>query len=227
MSSRFSLLRNLAWLIARPLLRLARNFANLHGSWRLRRLGYLGFVAARPAGALAPQGGDLWFLYRLVRAQKPRLVMELGSGCSTVILAQALYDNAQKDPNRNGRIISLDGMADWAEVTRASLPEHLAGICEIRHAEAVEEDRGDDRGFRYAELPDGNPDLLYVDGPALRPDRKICFDALHLQDRFPPGFAMVVDGRHDTVRYFRRHLAGRYRISRNHWLHNTRFDLLP
>ena len=227
MSSRFSLLRNLAWLIARPLLRLARNLANLHGSWRLRRLGYLGFVAARPAGALAPQGGDLWFLYRLVRAQKPRLVMELGSGCSTVILAQALYDNAQKDPNRNGRIISLDGMADWAEVTRASLPEHLAGICEIRHAEAVEEDRGDDRGFRYAELPDGNPDLLYVDGPALRPDRKICFDALHLQDRFPPGFAMVVDGRHDTVRYFRRHLAGRYRISRNHWLHNTRFDLLP
>ena len=227
MSSRFSLLRNLAWLIARPLLRLARNLANLHGSWRLRRLGYLGFVAARLAGALAPQGGDLWFLYRLVRAQKPRLVMELGSGCSTVILAQALYDNAQKDPNRNGRIISLDGMADWAEVTRASLPEHLAGICEIRHAEAVEEDRGDDRGFRYAELPDGNPDLLYVDGPALRPDRKICFDALHLQDRFPPGFAMVVDGRHDTVRYFRRHLAGRYRISRNHWLHNTRFDLLP
>lgn len=209
------------------MLRLARNLANLHGSWRLRRLGYLGFVAARPAGALAPQGGDLWFLYRLVRAQKPRLVMELGSGCSTVILAQALYDNAQKDPNRNGRIISLDGMADWAEVTRASLPEHLAGICEIRHAEAVEEDRGDDRGFRYAELPDGNPDLLYVDGPALRPDRKICFDALHLQDRFPPGFAMVVDGRHDTVRYFRRHLAGRYRISRNHWLHNTRFDLLP
>ncbi len=214
-------------MIARPLLRLARNLANVHGSWRLRRLGYLDFVAARPAGALAPQGGDLWFLYCLVRAQKPRLVMELGSGCSTVILAHALHDNAREDPNRSGRIISLDGVADWADVTRASLPEHLTAICEIRHAEAVEEDRGDEHGFHYAELPDGNPDFLYVDGPALRPGRKICFDALHLQDRFPPGFTMVVDGRHDTVRYLARHLSGRYRISSNHWLHNTRFDLLP
>ncbi|MBT4487240.1 MAG: hypothetical protein HOK30_02760 [Rhodospirillaceae bacterium] len=227
MSSSPSLWRHLAWMFARPLLRGARNVANLHGSWRLGRLGYLDFAANRPAGALAPQGGDLWFLYSLVRARKPRLIIELGSGCSTVIFAQALYDNAREDPAHAGRIISLDGMAQWAEVTQASIPGHLAPFCDIRHVEAVAEDQGNDLGFRYEALPDGEPDFLYVDGPALQPGRKICFDALHLQDRFPPGFTMVVDGRHDTVRYLRKHLAGTYRVTPNRWLHNTRFDLLP
>ncbi len=70
------------------------------------------------------------------------------------------------------------------------------------------------------------PDFLYVDGPALLPERKICFDAMYLQERFQPGFTMVVDGRHDTVRFLRRHLSEKYRVSRNLVLHNTRFDLL-
>ncbi len=218
--------RHLAWTIAGPLLGLARRAANAYGAWRLRRRGYLDFAQARPTGALAPQGGDLWYLYRLVRERRPRLVIELGSGCSTVIFAQALHDNAMEDPDHAGRIVSIDGMAEWAEVTRASVPSHLAPYCEIRHAPAVEEDRGKDRGFRYEELPEGAPDFLYVDGPALLPDRKICFDALHMQDRFQPGFTMVVDGRHDTVRFLRKNLTGTFLVQRNLVLHNTRFDLL-
>ncbi len=217
-------------MVARPLLGLARTMANIHGGWRLRRLGYLDFVEARPAGALAPQGGDLWFLYRLIRQLKPRLVIELGSGCSTVIFAQALHDNAQDDPEKTGRIISVDGLAEWADVTRESLPAHLAPYCGVRYVPALEEDRGQhpnlDLGYRYEELPEGRPDFLYVDGPALQPKRKICFDAMYLQDRFEPGFTMVVDGRHDTVRYLRKHLSGNYRVTRNLVLHNTRFDLL-
>ncbi|MDP6832730.1 MAG: class I SAM-dependent methyltransferase [Alphaproteobacteria bacterium] len=219
----------MAWIVAGPLLGLARRLANAHGAWRLRRLGYLDFASSRPSGALAPQGGDLWFLYNLVRQRKPRLIMELGSGCSTVIFAQALHDNAKdagEDPDNAGRIISFDGMAEWAEVTRASVPAHLAPFCEIQYVSAVEEDRGSDLGFRYQRLPEGVPDFLYVDGPALLPERKICFDAMYLQERFQPGFTMVVDGRHDTVRFLRRHLSEKYRVSRNLVLHNTRFDLL-
>ena len=215
--------------MARPLLGLARTMANAHGKRRLRRLGYLDFIDARPAGALAPQGGDLWHLYSLIRQLKPRLIMELGSGCSTVIFAQALHDNAREagdDLEKAGRIISFDGMAEWADVTRASVPAHLAPYCEIRYVPAVEEDRGQDLGYRYEELPEGTPDFLYVDGPALQPKRKICFDAMYLQDRFGPGFTMVVDGRHNTVRYLRKHLSGNYLVRRNLVLHNTRFDLL-
>ena len=218
--------RDFAWMIARPVMRLMRAIANLNGTWRLRRLGYLDFTTNRPPGALAPQGGDLWFLYRLVRERKPQLVFELGSGCSTVILAQALYDNTRKDGERAGRIISLDANADWASVTWGSLPKHLVAQCEIRHVPAVKEDRGSDLGFHYKHLPDGMPDFLYVDGPALQPGRKICFDALHLEARFRADFLMVVDGRYDTVRYLREHLTKTYRVTRNRWLHNTQFDLL-
>ena len=215
--------------MARPVMRLARALANSHGTWRLNRLGYLDFANHHPAGALAPQGGDLWFLYSLVRNRKPGLIIELGSGCSTVIFAQALYDNQRDDPGRGGMIISLDGMAEWAEVTRASVPNYLAALCDIRHVGVVEEDRnqGRDLGYHYETLPDGDPNFLYVDGPALKAGRKICFDALHLQDRFRASFTMVVDGRHDTVHTLTKHLSGRYRVTRNRWLHNTRFDLLP
>ena len=219
--------RDFAWMIARPVMRIMRAIANLNGTWRLRRLGYLNFTAKRPQGALAPQGGDLWYLYRLVRERKPQLVFELGSGCSTVILAQALYDNTREDGDKAGKIISLDGQADWASVTQETLPEHLVAQCEIRHVPAVKEDRGADLGFHYEHHPDGSPDFLYIDGPSLQPGRKICFDALHLEARFRQKFLMVVDGRHDTVRYLRKHLSKTYRVTRNRWLHNTQFELLP
>lgn len=58
--------------------------------------------------------GSIWgvegqFIYALIRATKPKLVVELGSfkGCSANHIAQALYENG-KDTGDKGKLICVD-----------------------------------------------------------------------------------------------------------------------
>lgn len=73
----------------------------------LQARGYLDFLAKRPPDAIPPEPADLWYLYRLVRRTKPRMILEFGSGCSTVLLAQALFDNTKESERQRGFLYSL------------------------------------------------------------------------------------------------------------------------
>ena len=91
----------------------------------------------------------------IVRTRKPRLVVELGSGVSTLIVAKA---GARK-------VISIDNSADFAEKTRAMLKEHKVRGVEVRvaplkaHASGV-------NWYDTAKIKDlKNIDLLIIDGP--------------------------------------------------------------
>lgn len=74
------------------------------------------FHAKRGAGAFGPDFGDLWFLYNNVRKRQPRIILEFGSGISTICLAQALLDNGF------GTLHSVDGDKKWAASTAKYLP---------------------------------------------------------------------------------------------------------
>jgi len=81
-----------------------RWFRRTYRKWakhQLERRGYLEFIAHRPAHAYAPDFSDLWFLYKIVRRRKPTWILEFGSGCSTVILAQALWDNERESVEKS------------------------------------------------------------------------------------------------------------------------------
>jgi hypothetical protein len=103
-------------------------------SWAKHQLckrGYLEFLKHRPPHAIPPDFADLWFLYETVRRRKPRCILEFGSGCSTVILAQALYDNRRNEILNTGYLYSVDADPYWAEVTFSSMQQHLQGLYEI------------------------------------------------------------------------------------------------
>jgi predicted O-methyltransferase YrrM len=174
---------------------------------RLRSAGALGplreFSRARPRGALAPDYTDLWFLYREVRRRRPTTLLEFGSGCSTVVLAFALYQN------REGHLWSLDADAEWARATEAALPEALRSLATVVHAPVHEDDR-DVQGWSYRPLPNVDPDFVYLDGPALTRERKVAFDVLDLESRLQPGCLVVVDGRGENVRYLEARLTRKH-----------------
>ena len=64
-----------------------------YAKFRLRRLRYL--FSARPEHAFSPKWHKLWNLYWRIKKEKPNIVVEFGSGCSTIIIAQALYENGR------------------------------------------------------------------------------------------------------------------------------------
>jgi hypothetical protein len=178
--------------------------------YQLNRYGCLNLLASRPPNAYPPDCTDLWFLYRQVRQRKPRCVLEFGSGCSTVILAQALWENRRDNPKDGGFLYSVDADAYWADVTVKTMPGHLRDVCDVRHSELVEVEYAGTPGYRHAEVPDVAPDFLYLDGPDFTPGRQVAVDVVDLEPRFPAHFFMVVDGRWTNCKFLNRHLKEKY-----------------
>jgi Methyltransferase domain len=182
---------------------LTRAFANsLRGTERLLRAQtkevealfqlFAEFTPRAPmpsSGDFALNPTDLLALLHLVRARKPRLVLELGSGTSSVWLAYALEQYG-------GRLVSVDHDHGYAQATRALLAAHgLEAVAEVRDAPLTGIPVG---GASYqwydpsalADLRD--VELLVVDGPpaATGPDAR--FPALHVLERRLAATATVV-----------------------------------
>ncbi len=193
--------------------------------YQLRRRGYLDFLRARPPQAFRPNFGDLWFLYRVVRERKPAGILEFGSGCSTIIMAQALADNAAES-GTSGSITSVDADPYWAVTAAKIMPPHLAKFCSIRHSRLREEESHGVPVFRHADLPAAAPDLLFLDGPSLTRERQVAADPLDIEEGFRPGFLMIVDGRDANVLFLRKYLKRHYAFT-HHWLTSlSTFELI-
>lgn len=174
------------------------------GEKNLASRGLLGFLAKRPDGAIGPEFSDLWFLYKETRRLQPSLILEFGSGCSTVVLARALMKNAQE--GSTGRVISLDAEERWAKATTAMLPPQARKFAEVVHAPTVRTTEGDFVEVRHEGLPDASPGLVYLDGPHIAPG-EVAVDLLVMEDRLAPSCVVVVDGRRENLDY----LVGRFR----------------
>lgn len=102
-------------------------------------------------------------LYDIVRDRKPKVVLELGSGASTVIVAAALEQNG------GGRLISIDQDADYAAQTRAAVERHgLSRTAQVVHSPLTEASVDGETWLWYdmQTIPSADPiDLLIVDGP--------------------------------------------------------------
>jgi predicted O-methyltransferase YrrM len=140
--------------------------------------------------ALKPAG--LLNLYALTERWRPKLVLELGSGTSTVWIAYALTGNGR------GRLISLDHLEEYAARTRAALELHdLSGRAEIRYA-PLNDVRVGEQTFQWYDrsaLDDLHDiDMVFVDGPpgSTGPDAR--YPALPiLLDRLADGAVIVLD----------------------------------
>jgi hypothetical protein len=156
-------------------------------------------LSVRRADAIRPVWADLWHLYRVVRRERPRIVLELGSGCSTVIVGEALRRNGA------GRLYSLETDVQWFAATARLLGGLPVELC---NAVAQPIERYGLLGFEHRPMPVSGADLLYVDGPALTPERQITFDPLDVAWR-----VMVIDGRLATVEFLRERLSASVRSS--------------
>jgi Methyltransferase domain len=185
----------------------------------------LDFLSRRPSHAYTPDFSDFWFLYKTVRRRKPRVVIEFGSGGSTVVIARALLDNMTESPEHSGYLYSIDDQEYWAEATRSTIPPELKEICEVTYVPTVEQDWDGHATFRHAHLPAITPDLIYLDGPTLRKDRKIAVDVLDLESKFRPGFVLIIDGRTANTEFLKDYLTRLYTYKDRTLYNNTVLEL--
>ncbi len=149
-----------------------------------------------PLGRTGPWIASPELLHDLVLTifeTRPRRIVELGSGLSTVVCAYALQ---KVDPE--GRMISLDHDEHFAESTRRQLRMHgLEDIVQVIHAPLRDTitDLGTQPWYTVPEAAVREPiDLLIVDGPPggrLRLARYPAFPVL--RDRLSTRAVVVVD----------------------------------
>jgi predicted O-methyltransferase YrrM len=172
----------------------------------------------QPADPLPPLGGwavtpDLALhLARHVLAERPRLVLELGSGSSSVVLAEALRVTG-------GKLVSLEHDAAHADRTRQLLRERgLEDVCTVVLAPLVADEEAPAGGGFYdfgvvRELPEGlsGPfDLVLIDGPPASKHPEARRPAmLRILPLLAPGGVIVLD---DAVRPGEQAIVSHWRL---------------
>jgi predicted O-methyltransferase YrrM len=135
----------------------------------------------------------LALLARTILLRRPRLVLECGSGSSTVVAAYALKRAG------GGRLVSLDHAEEYAERTRAELAAHgLRDVAEVRVAplEPCAPVDGLTTSWYATRAIDDlqGIDLLVVDGPPAFPDPTARIGALPvLGERLSPDGIVLLD----------------------------------
>jgi hypothetical protein len=137
----------------------------------------------------------LLYIYRHIRSQKVRSIIECGSGASTIIMAYAL-----RAANEGGRVYSLENHPNVAQTTRDELANRgLADFATIIDAPLTERSYpGFDHTFNWYSFPaDALPDkveLLVVDGPAGKINKFARYPAFpELRSRLAPNAYILVD----------------------------------
>ena len=163
-------------------------------------------------GAYAPIYSDLFLLYRDVRTRKPKVVFEFGSGCSTFVLARALFDNEKQDAGSGGVLYSMESEKFWLDASEKWVPEYLRPYCHLIHAPVTLNQHNGVNVLWHQNIPDETPEYIYLDGPNYPPDCKVAADLLSLEDRLRRPLLLVIDGRRVNSEFLRRELQRKYRF---------------
>ena len=159
---------------------------------------------------------DTWFLWRIVETierLRPREVVELGCGASSLVIARAL------ERNGGGRLPSFDQHAGFV----ASTGEWLGGYGltpTLRHAPLAEDKSSWSTIWYDLSAVPQEIDLLVIDGPPWTLNPFVRGRAETLFDRIVPGGVVLLD---DAARPGERVVASRWRRK---WP-GFRFTLMP
>lgn len=144
---------------------------------------------------------ELAALHSIVRKTRPKAVLELGSGISTVIIAHALACNSRG--SNPGHLTSMEESESFFADTKELVPENLSRFVDLLRSDVLhQEDSDGSISVQYQGTPMVPYDLVFIDGPQL-PDntpssKYFDGDALQLSKTVGNAFVALLDGRTST-----------------------------
>lgn len=140
-------------------------------------------------------------LMELTLDKKPKIIVELGSGVSTLVLAYCLKKIGA------GRIISYDHDENFARITRDNIEKHnLSEYVEVIHAPLGKVKVGNNEYKWYQiNIDDINEGIgfLFVDGPPRKTQEMARYPAMEFFDKkLESGAIVILDdaNRHDEIK---------------------------
>lgn len=151
-------------------------------------------------------GVDAEVLYSMVRHFRPGKIVEVGSGFSTLLAAQAIRRNRDEDPAYRGELIAIDPYRP--RILRGNLPE-LSRLIQ-KPVQQID----------LAELTDLAPnDILFIDSShVLRIGSDVHYEYLELLPRLPSGVLIHVHDIFFPAEYPREWVLGKHRFWNEQYL---------
>ncbi|WP_137701271.1 O-methyltransferase [Marimonas lutisalis] len=137
---------------------------------------------AKGSDTTGTQWITLWLAVKGILKYQPRLVLESGTGASTIVLASALKKLQAENPSYDGRIVSMESEKEWYLIARNNLPEKYAATVEIIHGPRKVYYWALFRGYIHDKIPDLPFDFFFLDGPAFQDEygSTFCADVFYV-----------------------------------------------
>lgn len=132
---------------------------------------------------------DYWLLYSLIRKHKPKEVLELGPGITTLVIAQALYENG------SGRVTAMEDLLKYRDALLEIIPPYLAPFIDLHLSPSSQVHWGPFRGRAYERIPERDYELVWVDGPNYDGENEFDADILQLISKSQKPITAYVDSR--------------------------------
>lgn len=160
---------------------------------------------------------DYWALYSYVKKNKPKEILECGTGVSTLVLATALME-LEEQGHAPGRITSMESHWEYLQMSKDLLPDHLTQYVDFCFSGVQDMVFSIFRGVRYSDIPKRPYDFCFVDGPDYKSatDGAVTFDAdfIGILATSSSSVAAIIDKRVSTV-FVLQQLLGTSRVKYN------------
>ena len=197
----------------------------------------------------APDYLDLARLHFTARSRKAFVVLEFGVGWSTLVLADAIHKNLldwekfnDKNnvyPNAEFQLYSVDSSEFWIEYSKKRIPEYLKKIITFKHSECEANIFNGKLCHMYNDLPDINPDIIYLDAPdpksvigkinglTFQSDLRLVMsgDPLLFETILYPRTLLIIDGRISNARFLKSSLYRNWNVIIDEGLEISLFEL--
>ena len=183
---------------------------------RLKKLGLVEMYINVPQHAYRPDWADLLNIYEMIRKKKPDVVVEFGSGCSTLMFARALADNVF------GHLYSIDASKPFLQRTQNYMPEDLKRYVTLSYSEIEIGEMNGQSVMWHRSVPDVRADFVYLDGPDYHDfsvDIETQADGVLLESNRTKHYTILIDGRWKTFEFTRNNLKEDYSetVNRTHF----------
>ena len=148
---------------------------------------------------------DYIILYEYIKKNKPKFVLECGTGMSTVIIAEAMK-NFVLPQSPQAKFVSMESKKEWYNHQISISPEQFNDFVEIVYSPIDTWNYSFVKGTVYKDVPDYPYEFVFVDGPSQGPIEQVgagvtmCnMDFVRVVENSDSPITGIIDNRKHTI----------------------------
>ncbi len=161
------------------------------------------------ANKMSADISDCLALYEDILNLKPKYILELGPGTSTMAICLAIDEVKSKQKSYSPTFIAIESRPEWLKYHKENIPKDLLLNVELLLREEKIKTYKDKKVAFYEDIPIHPYEYIHVDGPdihGLGVDLQL--DLISLENYLNEKCLIVFDGRRNASRFSRKNMTG-------------------